>query len=379
MASQHADGRPPWQVELICRKDAVLDPWVKGIAEIGVPVHRLDPSRPREFLAALRLMRASNLVHVILAFPTGKYQLVAALLARVAGRPLIVTHQLVIDVGDIAMNPIRRAFWRAALRLYGRLAWTNVGTSRAGWEQLTRRYHFPEASTVLIYNGADLTRFKPLTGAERCSVRESIARQVPTPPGETHTVPPPLGEGRVGDWSDDVLLTCTVARLTPQKGLFDLVEAAAEVVPRLPNVRFLLAGDGELRVQLEARVAALGLTRQLWFAGSRTLDELARWLGVADLFLLSSHYEGMPLAMIEAMAAGCPVVATAVGGIPDVIGDSKAGRIVPAKDPHALAGAIIEVLGDSEQRRVMAAAARERAMSAFDVRTCYQKTMDTYE
>jgi glycosyltransferase involved in cell wall biosynthesis len=172
---------------------------------------------------------------------------------------------------------------------------------------------------------------------------------------------------------------CTVARLTPQKGLFDLVEAAAEVVPRIPNVRFVLAGDGELRDPLEARVAALGLTEQLRFAGSRPLATLARWLGAADLFLLSSHYEGMPLAMIEAMAAGCPVVATAVGGIPDVIADSNGGRVVPAKDPHALAGAIIEILADPEKRRTMAAAARQRVMSAFDVRICYQKTVETYQ
>jgi glycosyltransferase involved in cell wall biosynthesis len=170
-----------------------------------------------------------------------------------------------------------------------------------------------------------------------------------------------------------------VARLTPQKGLLDLVEAAAEVVPRVPNVRFVLAGDGELRAQLEARVAALGLTQQVRFAGSRPLTVLARWLGAADLFLLSSHYEGMPLAMIEAMAAGCPVVATSVGGIPDVIADSNGGIVVPAKNPHALAAAIIEILSDPEKRRAMAAAARQRATTTFDVRTCYEKTMETYQ
>ena len=334
---------------------------MKGISELGVPVHRIDLTQPGDYASALRLMRASDAVHLVLAYPTGKYQLTAALLARAARRPLIVTHQLVVDVRDIAMHPVRRAFWRRAFALYARLARRNIATSRAGWDLLTRRYHFPEASTVLIHNGADLTMFVPLTGSDREAVRRDIVNELAGDP-----------------WPDDVLLSCTVARLTPQKGLFDLVEAVAEVVPRLPNVRFVLAGDGELREPLETRVAALGLTQQVRFAGSRPLAVLARWLGAADLFLLASHYEGMPLAMIEAMAAGCPVVATAVGGIPDVVADSNGGRVVPPKDPHALASAIIEVLGHPEERRVMAAAARQRAMTAFDVRTCYQKTMETY-
>ena len=357
----------------MCRKDGVLNPWVDAIAQLGVRVHRTDLTRPGDYASVLRLMRATDLIHVVLAYPTGKYQLAAALLARTARRPLIVTHQLIVDVRDIAMPASRRAFWRRAFGLYARLARINIATSRAGWDLLTRRFNFPEASTVLIYNGADLAMFTPLNGSERDAVRQEIADET-----AGNNPPPVAGEGRVGAL-EDVLLCLTVARLTPQKGLFDLVEAAADVIPRLPNVRFVLAGDGELRAQLEARVAALGLAGQVRFAGSRPLAVLARWLGAADLFLLSSHYEGMPLAMIEAMAAGCPVVATAVGGIPDVIADSNGGRVVPARNPHALASAIVEILGDPEKRRTMAAAARQRVISAFDVRICYQKTVETYE
>jgi glycosyltransferase involved in cell wall biosynthesis len=226
---------------------------------------------------------------------------------------------------------------------------------------LTKRYRFPEASTELIYNGADLTLFTPLDGSDRSAVRQAIGAEM-------------AGEA----WSDDVLISCTVARLTPQKGLLDLVEAAAEVARQIPKVRFVLAGDGEQRARLEARVAALQLQRQVLFAGSRQLTQLARWLAAADLFVLSSHNEGMPLSMIEAMAAGCPVVATAVGGIPDVVGDSKAGLIVAPKNPSALAEAITRILADGQARSAMAAAARERAVTAFDVRTCYQKTTDLY-
>jgi glycosyltransferase involved in cell wall biosynthesis len=349
-------------VELICRRDPVLDQWVQGIIDIGVPVHRLDLTRPSDYLAMLRALRRADLVHLVLAYPTGKYQLTAALLARLGGRPLVATHQLVVDIGEIAMNPLRRAFWRFAFRLYRNLARVNIASSRAGWQSLVRRYSFPEASTELIHNGANLTRFAPVTGEQRRAIRQTIADELAGRP-----------------WPDDTLLACTVARLSVQKGLFDLVAAAAEVVRRIPTARFVIAGDGELREVLRARVAELHLTEQVLFAGARPLSELARWLSAADVFVLSSHYEGMPLSLIEAMAAGCPVVATSVGGIPDVVSDDTVGRLVPPNDPGALARAITEVLANGDQRRSMSTAARARAVTAFDVSTCYQKTTAIYE
>ena len=307
-------------------------------------------------------MRASDLVHLILAYPSGKYQLAAAITTRAAGRPLIVTHQLVVDIRDIPMSGVRRAFWRTAFRSYRWLARTNIASSGAGRDLLVRRYRFAERSTVLIYNGADLSLFRPLSEAERRTVREAMAAEL-------------AGEA----WPDDIALACTVARLSVQKGLLDLVAAAGDVVRALPNARFVLVGDGELREQLRQQVADRGLERRVLLAGSRPLSLLPSWLGAADLFVLSSHYEGMPLSMIEAMAAGCPVVATAVGGVTDVVGDSKAGILVKPKDPGALSEAIVAVLSNPEKRRAMSQAARERAVSTFDVTTCYRMTTDLYE
>jgi len=347
--------------ELICRRDPVLDQWVQGIIDLGVPVHRLDLKRPSDYLSMLRVLRRADLVHLVLAYPTGKYQLTAALLARLGRRPLVATHQLVVEIGEISMNPVRRAFWRFAFRLYRRLARVNIASSRAGWQSLVRGYGFPEASTELIHNGANLTRFAPITGDERRAIRLAIADELAGRP-----------------WPDDILLACTIARFSVQKGLFDLITAASAVARRLPTVRFVIAGDGELREPLKARASELNLKEQVLFAGARPLAELARWLGAADLFVLSSHYEGMPLSLIEAMAAGCPVVATAVGGVTDVVADDTAGRLVPPKKPDALAEAIVDVLSNADRRRAMATAARARAVSAFDVNTCYQKTTAIY-
>ena len=125
-----------------------------------------------------RLMRAADLVHLVLAYPVGKYQLVAAILARAARRSLIVTHELVVDLDEIAMPQARRTFWRVAFRRYRRLARVNIACSRANRDLLLGRYGFPAASTPLIYNGADLRRFTPLQGAARDAARQAIAATV---------------------------------------------------------------------------------------------------------------------------------------------------------------------------------------------------------
>src|SRR2546428_1445365 len=166
------------QPELICRRDPVLDHWVQGIIDLGVPVHRLDLKRPSDYVSMFRLLRHADLVHLVLAYPTGKYQLTAALLTRLGRRPLVATHQLVVEIGEISMNPLRRAFWRYAFRLYRRLARVNIASSQAGWQSLVRRYGFPQASTELIHNGAHLTRFPAIARDERRAIRLAIADEL---------------------------------------------------------------------------------------------------------------------------------------------------------------------------------------------------------
>jgi glycosyltransferase involved in cell wall biosynthesis len=347
-----------FDAELVCRKDAVLNSWAARIASAGALVHRLDLKAPSDYLALSHLVRRATIVHLVLAYPVGKYQLAAALLAVGARTPLVITHQLVIDLPSISMSGPRRRFWALAFRQYGRLARRNIASSRAG-QELLLRYGFPAARTELIYNGADLTRFRPLTGAERDRVRAAMALG-----GEP--------------WPADAVLACTVARLTPQKGLFDLLDAVPAVLARFRQTRFVIVGDGELREPLTKRIAARGLQGQVRLAGSRPLDEVATWLGASDLFVLSSRYEGLPLALMEAMAAGCPVVATNVGGVGEVVADGSVGFLVPPADPPRLAEAISRIVGDPQARRVMASAARARVLGSFTVDACYEKTTLIY-
>ena len=149
----------------------------------------------------------------------------------------------------------------------------------------------------------------------------------------------------------DAPLVVTVANLRATKDHRTLLAAAREAHDVRPDVHFLLVGDGPLRAELEALAADLGLAGVVHFLGTR--DDVADLLAAADVFVLSSRHEGLPIAMLEAMAAGLPSVLTAVGGIPDVVAGGRAARLVSPGDPPSLATSIVELVGDDPLRRAM--------------------------
>jgi glycosyltransferase involved in cell wall biosynthesis len=147
----------------------------------------------------------------------------------------------------------------------------------------------------------------------------------------------------------------TVARLSEQKGLDLLLEAAGRLASRADAPLFAIAGDGPLEGPLAARIAREGVPVRL--LGRR--DDIPDLLAAADLVVVPSRWEGQPLVVQEALAVGAPVVATAVGGVPALVGD--AAVLVPYGDADALAAAIASVLDDDALRGRLAAAARRRA------------------
>lgn len=136
-------------------------------------------------------------------------------------------------------------------------------------------------------------------------------------------------------------LLLTVGRLTPEKGQDVLLSAFATVVQRHPTCRLLLVGDGPLLPALREQAAALGVEDAVRLVGQR--DDVPSLLKTADVFVSASLYEGLPLAVLEAMAAGLPVVATSVGEVPTLLGDGR-GVVVPPSSPTALGTAVSELL-----------------------------------
>lgn len=178
---------------------------------------------------------------------------------------------------------------------------------------------------------------------------------------------PGLGEGR--------LLIGHVGRLSPEKGQWPLIGAFAAVVEQYPAARLVFAGEGPDRARLEARVAALGLGETVRFLGYRA--DVKDVFGDLDLLVLSSDTEGLPNVVLEAMALGVPVVATAVGGTPELVKDGDTGWLVPPRDEGRLARAIVDALADPDvatKRR----AARALVEREFDMRGLVRRTHELY-
>jgi glycosyltransferase involved in cell wall biosynthesis len=167
-----------------------------------------------------------------------------------------------------------------------------------------------------------------------------------------------------------------VANFKPFKGHEHLLRAAALVGRSLPEARFVLAGVGQTEPMMRRLAEDVGLNGSVIFAGYR--DDAPRLMALADVFVLPSEQEGLPIALLEAMALGRPSIATAVGGIPDVINDGWEGLLIPPKDPAELAAAIVALLSDEELRRRMGDAAKIRAAD-FDIRRAVARMQDVYQ
>jgi len=160
----------------------------------------------------------------------------------------------------------------------------------------------------------------------------------------------------------DSELVVTVGRYTEQKNHHVLLDALALLAPERPRLRALLVGVGELEEDLVLRTTELDLEGVVTITGER--NDAIDITAAADVFALSSDWEGLPLALLEAMALGIPVVATAVNGVPDAISDGDNGLLVPRRDPQALAQALSRVLDDDELRRRLGSRARAWAEAA---------------
>jgi glycosyltransferase involved in cell wall biosynthesis len=163
---------------------------------------------------------------------------------------------------------------------------------------------------------------------------------------------------RLGLTGREVLIG-TVANLRATKGYPDLLEAAAQVIAAEPAARFVAVGRGPMEQELRARHAQLGLGERFTFLGFR--PDALRVMSAFDVFCLPSHYEGLPIALMEALALGLPVVATRVGGVAELVADGEDAVLVPAQAPALLARALIDLVRDPERRAAMAECARARS------------------
>jgi len=212
-----------------------------------------------------------------------------------------------------------------------------------------------------------------LYGIQRCRV---IANGIPTDGYAKPQIPRKEWRAREGFGEKDVLFVC-VARFSTQKNHALLLNAFARGPACDPNAHLVLVGEGILQKSLETQAKSLGIDRQAHFLGLRT--EIPDVLGAMDVFVLSSDYEGNPLSVMEAMAAGLPIVSTAAGGVPNLLENGKEGLIVQPGDVDGLSSAMTFLSGNRELRQFLGGAAARRAKEKFDVSKMVQAYEELYE
>ncbi|HEX7785626.1 MAG TPA: glycosyltransferase family 4 protein, partial [Methylomirabilota bacterium] len=216
---------------------------------------------------------------------------------------------------------------------------------------LVEEKRLPAEKVVLIYHGDDLKRFDP-----------------------DRRAPAGLRQGLGFGESDPVLIV--LGRLEPQKGHAVLLEALPEIRREFPLVRLVCVGEGSNRSALEDHAARLGLEPTVRFVGHQS--NVADWLALGDVTVLPSFFEGLPLVPMESLAAGRPVVASAVDGTPEIVISGKTGLTVPPGDAAALAGAVCTMLRDPALRRDLARAGREWVLEHFTEERLVERTQEFY-
>jgi glycosyltransferase involved in cell wall biosynthesis len=206
---------------------------------------------------------------------------------------------------------MNRHFW--VDRQIGRYVTHHIAVSQSNAKYLVQDKGLDPDKVITIRNGCDLARFAP---------------------GR----PAPSGLRKALGFTEENLILLVPARLEPQKGHAILLKAMPDVLREFPQSKVVFVGDGSLRRDLEQQTERLGLGSTVKFVGFQS--NMAEWYHFADLMVLPSFFEGLPLVAIESLAAGCPVVATAVDGTPEVIVDGETGLTVPPGEPLQLAEAI---------------------------------------
>lgn len=320
--------------------------YVRALHALDVPVLSLDlPSRwdPRAFsrsLAGLAAWRPA-IVHTHLQHA----DVVGALAARCLGVPMVSTLHVVHDEPG-PVSRIKR--WvAAAARLSTAARTISVSDAQRRWYLDA----FPRADAghvVTIHNGIADTRVRPPDAAATAELRRSLG--VPA----------------------TAVMAVQISILRPGKGHTDLL-AAVRMLPTQPAVHVVIVGDGPLRGQLEAQ--ARDVTDRVHFAGFR--HDVPAILECCDVVVQPSEFDALPTTLIQALAAGKPVVATAVGGIPEIV-TADEGVLVPPRDPSALAAAIAVLAVDPQRRTRLGVSARRRFERCFEARGWAAALRDLY-
>jgi len=331
----------------------VLDDEARAIEElttfeINDLVRRVAPVRDLRALTALRRAIREFRPHVVHTH-SSKAGVLGRLAARLEHVPVVIH-----TVHGFGFTPLQSTVKRAIFFRAEKIAagWTDhfVAVSQQNLDRGVELGLWRAEQASVIRAGIDLDHFR--RGGDGAATRRELI------------IP------------DDIPIVTQIGNFKPQKAPLDFIRAAARVAEKLTDIRFVMVGDGPLRQRAEALAAELGIVDRVVFSG--WWHDVPDLLAATTVSVLSSRHEGLPCSVVESLAAGVPVVATAVDGTPEVIRPGVNGELVAPGDPVSLGDAILGILTDEDRRRAMSGSAAD-GLDDFDRDRMVRQLEDLYK
>jgi len=325
---------------------------LKGVKIVNIPflLRRINPVYDLLALFSLYILlikERPTIVHT----HTSKAGLLGTLAAKMAGIPILI-HTPHGHVLWGYFGPLKTKIFIFLERLTSRITGKIVALTNREKEDYLMFRIANEDRFVVIFSGVKLNKFKESLFGEKQNFKKELGI--------------PENSSIVG----------TVGRLVPVKGPESLIKAAKYIISKYPDTFFIFTGDGYLRQDLENKAFKMGTKENIIFLGWR--DDAAKIISAYDVFVLPSLNEGMGRVLVEAMALGKPIVASNIGGIPDLVIHGKNGFLVPPKNPKELAKYIQILLEDEKKREKMGFAGKEMSLN-FSAENMVEKIAELYE
>lgn len=326
------------------------NPIADVLRRLGIPVDLVPIPNLRTLTGLPRLVRylreqKADILHTQLQFSDA----LGSIAARILNIPTVSTLHIVDGAPRSQRSSLRRELTWWSLRHFSSHI---IAVSEEARQQYLRKKRVPPAKITTLYNGIDLSNFVPLSEDERLQERVALG------------LPP------------DAKVITTVAVLRPAKGIQYQIEALPRILKAVPNAYYLVVGDGQHRGALESAARQHRVADRVIFTGAR--KDIPNLLALSDVFVLPTLDEALPTVVAEAMAAGKPIVASRVGGVPEMVEDGRNGFLVPSAKPDKLADACLRLIQQPNQARSMGQAGREIVKKKFNAAKQVQKLSNLY-
>ena len=321
--------------------------YTKAFEDVGVTVHRLSPGRFPPFYIPnfWKLMKGGD--YDLLHFHLFGANLCAKPLAVMVGHPAIVVHDQCNDASR-EQNPLllaADAFWNQKSHRI-------IAVSESTRRYLLSHEDLDDSSVITISNGIDTGKFRPALAGQCESARGELG--IPA----------------------DALVIGGVGRLVSQKNFLLFLKVASNILKKYPEVRFAIAGTGPLETMLRAEAENLGISSQILFLGH--VSDRQSLYHALDVLLITSDFEGTPMTLLEAMASGVPVVASAVDGISEVCSDGVDSLLAPPRDSDFFEQSLFRIIRDKTLRGNLAFAGRRTILERYDIQVIAERVEQVY-